>query len=1025
MTLRKKTFLTILSATMLIVVVFGVLAQIVFLNSYRDLELAETRSEVSHVYATLNSEIENLTTATRGWAAWDDTYQFVQNKNQSYVDSNLVNSTFNGSDINLFLLLDKEGNIVYQKAYNLESKKIVPVPEEVMLYLRQNTKLLNLGANEIETSCLSIKNTPMLVSVSAVLTSNQYGPSRGTLVFGKYVQGKLLERIENATNADLRILPYDPALIPSESLSAYWDAANNQEFYYQAINNEEMDVYSILNDFNGNPTFVIELKKDRAIYAQGLSSILTQFLAIILTSLTAGGIILSSLERNLLSRLGRLIQSVSDFRSTPEETLSTELPGNDELSQLSLEINQTLHHLLHAQHQLYQNLEYENFIVDISTRFINLPITQINKAIQLVLETIGTQIGAECGHILIFNKENNHFPSELYEWTLDEKYSVKKKINAELIQSFTWGSRKFRERANVIFSDFEDMPDSAVNEKAFCKNNQILSAICIPLKFANSLDGMISFETHTHFYVWDEQTTKILEIIANIITNAIDRRQKEKQLQLNQQFQYRLNQITKISIAKDNCNASMRALSRHLPTLIGSDRGILILLNDAQNYDIYEGGKKLQPYPQMDLAMQYLRTKNQEGILVYDASTANESGKRPELNWLGDSIIAIPLKGKKQHLGWIILADEKTRYYKTQEIAVCRQAASQITLSIIKIISLEESQEISRELRELRSTIADISSELDLKQLQEKILERAAKLIKGEGGIFYVFDERTRELHFTNSLNLKKPFDPTPVLWGEGASGKSVQLRKTLSIRNYSRWKFRDPDESFSYIKSTIATPLLIGDRILGSMLIFRYDPAQNFTKNDQHLVNIFAQHASIAIENAMLFQKVQEMARQDEVTGLFNRRALNEIGEYELSRSIRLERPIAVAMVDLDNYKEINDNYNHLIGDKVLREISRLLREHVRNIDIIGRYGGDECVIIMPETDLESAYIATERIRSVLEKQAIEVDGLQFHITACFGISAYMNNPPSLEKLIDEADTAMYAAKDAGRNAIRVFQNL
>ncbi len=166
-------------------------------------------------------------------------------------------------------------------------------------------------------------------------------------------------------------------------------------------------------------------------------------------------------------------------------------------------------------------------------------------------------------------------------------------------------------------------------------------------------------------------------------------------------------------------------------------------------------------------------------------------------------------------------------------------------------------------------------------------------------------------------------------------------------------------------------------------------------------------------------------MARQDEVTGLLNRRALNEIGEYELARTIRLERPISVTMIDLDNYKEINDNYNHLIGDKVLKEISRIFRENVRNIDILGRYGGDECVVIMPETDLENAYIAAERIRSVLAEEAIEVDGYQFHITACFGISAYTDKPPSLERLIDEADTAMYAAKEAGRNAIRIFQNL
>ena len=1025
MTLRKKTFLTILSATMLIVVIFGILAQTVFLNSYRELELEETRTEVNHVKSTMKSEIDNLVSITSDWAAWDDTYQFVQDRNQAYIDSNLVNSTFEGLSINLILILDTKGNIVYQKAYDLESRKIVAVPEEVMLYLGKNPDLLHLQGDVIESGYLSIDGCPMIVSISPILTSLNLGPSRGSMVFGKFFRGELLDHIVNTTNADLRIIPYDPAMIPADSQTVYLDESGSEEIYTLAVSNEEMDVYFLLKDFNGNPLFIIELIKGRAIYTQGLDSVLSLFLAIILTSLSAGGIMISTLDRNLLSRLGKLIQTVGNFRSAPEETLTTELPGNDELSKLSLEINQTLHHLLHAQHQLSQNLEYENFIIDISTRFINLPISQFNKAIQLVLETIGKQIGAESGHILFFDNEDHHFPSELYEWHSDEQYTLKKKINAQLIQSFNWGKQKFRERANVIFSDYDDLPNSAVAEKTFCKDNHILSAICIPLKFPNDLSGMISFETFTHFHVWDEQTTKILEIIANIIANAMDRRQKEKQLKLNEQFQFRLNQIAKTSIAKDSCIASMRALSRHLTTLIGSDRGILVLLKDSKNYDVYESGKKIPTYPEMDSTMQYLRTKAQKGIQVYDASASRETKKVAELNWLGESIIAIPLKGKKQHLGWIILADEKARYYTTLEIGICRQAATQITLSIIKILSLEESQEISRELRDLRSTIAEISSELDLRQLQSKILERAAKLIKGEGGILYDFNEETRELYFAVSLNIKEPFNPTPVKWGEGASGKSIQLKKTLSIRNYSKWKYRDPDESFSYIKSTIATPLLIGERILGSMLIFRYDPSQNFAKNDQHLLNIFAQHASIAIDNAMLFEKIQEMARQDEVTGLLNRRALNEIGEYELSRSVRLERPIAVAMVDLDNYKEINDNYNHLIGDKVLKEISRIFRENVRNIDIVGRYGGDECVIIMPETDLENAFIATERIRSVLEEQAVEVEGIQFHVTACFGISAYMKNPPTLEKMIDEADTAMYAAKEAGRNAIRVFQNL
>ena len=1025
MNLRKKTFLSILIATMFIMVVFGILAKTVFINSYKELEINEIRSDVSHAIYTLNNSEENLTALANDWSAWDDTYRFMQDRNQDYIDSNLVNGTFAGLGINLILYLDTEGTIVYQKAYDLESQQVIPFPEDIKLFFRRNPNLVHLNNKSPESGYLSSNNIPVLLSLSPILTSQDEGPSRGTLIFGRYIQGDLYSQIASIDDATLSLLPYNPTLIPKNSQLIYLDETQNNEIYLHALNNQEIEIYTLVNDFNGNPLFIIELRKNRTIYQQGIASIRNMTFAIILTSLSAGGIILAILDRSLLSRLTKLIEIVGVFRSAPQERLSTELPGNDELSKLSVEINQTLHHLLKAQYQLRQNLEYESVIVEMSTKFINLPINQINKAIQLVLETIGAQIGAEAGHVFLFDENDYHIPSEVFEWHVDDKYSLKKKFDIQLIHSFAWGRQKFRERENIIFSDLEDLPISAEPEKAFCKANHILSAICIPLKFSEGLNGMIFFETFTHLHTWDEQTANILEIIANILTNAIDRKQNEKQLQLSQQLQFRLNQLTKTSIARDSCNASMRALSRHLKSLINSDRALLLLSKDLKSYDIFESGKRIPNNPQIDAFIQYLRKQSQKDILIFDDSVIEDFKERSELNWLGESVIIVPLKGKTQHMGWIILADAKTRYYNNLELNICRQAGSQVMLSIIKNYSLEESQEISRELRNLRSTIADISSELELKKLQETILGHAIKLIKGEGGIFYTFNEDSHELDYTNSLNMKKSFIPTSVKWGQGASGKAIQLKKTLFISNYSNWKFRLQDESCSAIHSTLATPLLIGERILGCLIVFRYNPKHSFTKNDQHLLGIFAQHASIAFDNATLFEQIQRIARQDEVTGLLNRRALNEVGEYELARAIRLNRPIAVAMVDLDNYKEINDNFNHLIGDKVLKEISRLFRENVRNIDIVGRYGGDECVIIMPETDIENACIAIERIRSVLENQVIEVDDNQFHITACFGISAYKEKPPSLEKIIDEADTAMYAAKEAGRNAIRVFQNL
>lgn len=1027
MSLRKKTILTILAATLLIVAIGSILAKTVLLKSYKDLELTDIQADVTHVEATLDYERENLSALTNDWAAWDDTYQFMQDKNTTYLDSNLINGTFESLSLNFILYLDTDGNVAYQKAYDLEKQQIIPVPESIGAYLHQNPDLIHLKDNQYQNGFLSVNGTPVILALSPILTSLDEGPSQGTLIFGKFIQGDLLEQIRNSTNSEISLLPFHNELIPPDSDLISIGDANSTEIYIEEIDNQNIEFYTVIKDFTEKPVFILKQVKSRTIYQQGLVSMRNMILAAILTSILAGGLLIIMLEKNLLSRLTKLTHTVTTFRVNPQSNKSIQLPGNDELSRLSIEIDQTLLHLLEAQGKLSHYLDYQKFIVGISTKFINLPINKIDQNIQLVLQTVGKQIGAESGQVVIFNAENQHELTDFYEWKTMDNFSLGNKTWNNFSRSFRWSKRKFIKGESVIFSDIAELPQSAVFEKEFCKKNSIQSAICLPLKVTDKLNGLLSFEMVTRKREWDEQIPLMLEIISNIIANAIDRKQNEIQLQRSQQFQYRLNQITKISIAKDSCNASIRALSRHLPSLIDSDRGILVLTHNEDSFAIYESGKKIPLDQEISTSIDILLEKTRKNFYVHTGNVKGdmESFQNAKLDRLGKSLIAIPLTGKNQRLGLVILADNEARQFNTQELNICQQAASQITLSIIKILSLEESQEISRELRDLRTTIAEISSELDLKKLQETILERAVKLIKGEGGVLFIFNDQTDELEFATSLNLEKPHDAATVKVGEGAVGRALQLKKTIYIRNYSTWKYRLKADHLADLKSSIATPLMIGERFLGCIGVFHRNPVSIFSKNDQHLITIFAQHASIAIDNAKLFEKIREMARTDEVTGLLNRRALKEVGEYELARSIRLNRPIAVAMVDLDNYKGINDSHNHLIGDKVLKEISRLFRENVRNIDIVGRFGGDECVIIMPETDQESAYIATERIRSVLEKQAIEVDDLKFHVTACFGISAHSDTPPSLDKIIEEADTAMYAAKEAGRNCIRIFQNL
>lgn len=170
------------------------------------------------------------------------------------------------------------------------------------------------------------------------------------------------------------------------------------------------------------------------------------------------------------------------------------------------------------------------------------------------------------------------------------------------------------------------------------------------------------------------------------------------------------------------------------------------------------------------------------------------------------------------------------------------------------------------------------------------------------------------------------------------------------------------------------------------------------------------------ALENAN--QRLANLARTDDLTGLNNRRAFFELAEQEMARCMRYERPLTLIMLDVDHFKAINDTHGHAVGDAVLIHIAEVLRESARISDIFARYGGEEFVILAPETDREAAHNLAERIRSRLEQQPTIVNGQDYPVTVSLGL-AFLSNHPNLEKLLLEADRALYRAKANGRNRI------
>jgi diguanylate cyclase (GGDEF)-like protein len=163
----------------------------------------------------------------------------------------------------------------------------------------------------------------------------------------------------------------------------------------------------------------------------------------------------------------------------------------------------------------------------------------------------------------------------------------------------------------------------------------------------------------------------------------------------------------------------------------------------------------------------------------------------------------------------------------------------------------------------------------------------------------------------------------------------------------------------------------------------------------------------------------IQQQAITDDLTGLYNRRGLVEFGRREVERALRFSRPLSAIMLDIDRFKLVNDRYGHPLGDIVLRQLSECCRGNVRTIDIVGRYGGEEFFILLPEADLSQAVQVAERLRQLLAELDVQSPQGEIRITVSAGVATLTPEVHTLEALIAQTDRELYRAKNAGRNRV------
>ncbi|MEW6418364.1 MAG: sensor domain-containing diguanylate cyclase [Nitrospirota bacterium] len=329
-----------------------------------------------------------------------------------------------------------------------------------------------------------------------------------------------------------------------------------------------------------------------------------------------------------------------------------------------------------------------------------------------------------------------------------------------------------------------------------------------------------------------------------------------------------------------------------------------------------------------------------------------------------------------------------------------------------------------RELDFYEEVSKTLTSSLELNDILTKIMKKTKEMTKAEAWSILLVDAETGELVFEKTEGKKaKEIQKFRLKIGEGIAGWVAQEGIPVVVPDVSKDErfLGKMDKAIHFkTKSLMCVPIKTKDQVIGVLEIVNKTTEEPFTREDLDLLMRLVDQTAIAIERTSLYQKMAELAVTDDLTKLFNTRYLNRTMETEIQRSSRYNTSVSLIFMDIDYFKLVNDHYGHLVGSKVLVEIGQLLIKNLRSIDIVARYGGDEFVIVLPQTPPNAAIQIAERIRKIIEQNIfLKKEGYSLKITASFGVASYPESAKSKEELLRLADEAMYKVKYQTRNAV------
>jgi diguanylate cyclase (GGDEF)-like protein len=317
-----------------------------------------------------------------------------------------------------------------------------------------------------------------------------------------------------------------------------------------------------------------------------------------------------------------------------------------------------------------------------------------------------------------------------------------------------------------------------------------------------------------------------------------------------------------------------------------------------------------------------------------------------------------------------------------------------------------------------------LTSSLQLDQVLRTIMEKIDEFLRPDNWSLLLLDEAKQELYFELAVGkASQALKDVRIKLGQGIAGWVAQHGEVVIVPDTSkdtRFFGKVDEKTKMETRSIVAVPVNFRDTCLGVIELINCVGPEGFDPRDLKLLEALSDFAAIALENARHVKRIHELTIKDDCTSLYNARHMGFILDTEVYRSQRYNYEFSIVFIDLDHFKQVNDTHGHLVGSRLLAEMGDALKTNCRLIDFAFRYGGDEFVILLPQTSKDNAINVARRLhRLIRETVWLSKEGLKIRITPSVGLAAYPVDSKTKEGLLHLADEAMYLVKNTNRDNV------